>query len=366
MRVALLFVLTLSACESLPPASIVATTATEQGIVPQSAKIVGHDGAASALIYGHSVWLYGDTPLSLADAAGQNWHSNSFAYTDDLDPSQPLTGFQERLDSAGAPIPIIANTDDEAAFIASHYGNPCQVTPCGARWALWPGAPVVDTAGNRALIPYGLIYAEPGSFNFHGVGSSLAVWDDFASLPTRPILSPNATYPTMLFNENEPGYGAAIAVDGDDLYTFACDPSGFDRPCKVGKAPLASALDHSAYTFWNGSAWSANENDAATIFEGGLGVGFFQLSQTWVALYARNLSNDIVARTATALTGPWSEETLLFTAQRSDGGWTYDPYEHSELAPADGTAIYVSYTRGAGTNPFGSETVLMRIGLMAK
>ena len=65
-----------------------------------------------------------------------------------------------------------------------------------ARWALWPGAPVFDTAGNRALIPYGLIYAEPGSFNFHGVGSSLAVWDDFTALPTRPVLSPSAT----LFN----------------------------------------------------------------------------------------------------------------------------------------------------------------------
>jgi hypothetical protein len=361
MRAALL--VALGGCGTRP-AAIHAVRASEVGIVPQSALVQGHDGGASALLFGHSVWLYGDTVLALNDAQGENWHSNSFAYTDDLTASDGLSGFAERLDAAGAPLPFVANTDDEASFNGDHYGDGCAVSPCGARWAVWPGAAVFDASRQRALIWYGLIYAERGSFNFHGVGQSLAVWSDFSSLPERPVVSPGAAHPTLLFGENEPGFGAAAALDDDFLYAFACDTSGLDRPCTVARVAASDALDRAAWTYWDGARWSARLSDRASVFDGGLGMTVFRLNAHWVAVYARSLSNEVVARTAPALTGPWSDETQLFTADRKgDDGWTYDAYVHPELTSADGGALYVSFTRSNHQGWFGSETVLVRVDL---
>jgi hypothetical protein len=346
------------------PASFSVTGSREVGVVPQSGLIQGHDGGASALLFGHSVWIYGDTPLNVKDSAGIQWHSNSFAVTDDLDPSDGIGGFWERLDDAGAPMPLVANTAEEATFIADHAGDDCRVSPCGARWAQWPGSAVFDAARNRALVWYGLVYAEPGSFNFHGVGQSLAIWQDFAEFPKRLELSPGSPHPTLLFGENEPGFGAASAIDGEDLYAFACDKSGFGRPCLIGRVPAAHALERSAWTYWDGESWSAQIGDAHPVFDGGLGLSVFRLRGKWVAVYAASLSSDIKARTADTLVGPWSSEVALFTADRKgDDSWTYDAYVHSELTPADESALYVSFTRPNHQGWFGSETVLVRVDI---
>jgi hypothetical protein len=353
----------LAACGPSEPPTLRATSATELGTVPQSSKIQGHDGAASGLAFGHSVWLYGDTFLNDADAEGETLHSNSFAYTDDLDASDGIDGFVERLDSAGAPTPLVPDTADEATFDQQHYGDPCMVTPCGARWAKWPGAPLFDAANDRALIPYSLIYAQPGNFNFHGVGASIAVWTDFASAATRPTLSSDPTYPTMIFSQEEPGYDESLVIDGDDLYAFACDTSGGGSPCTVARAPLADVLTRSAYTFWDGSTWSPTIGNARPIFDGGQGVNVFRLGAQWVAVYTDNLTSDVVLRSAPAITGPWSGSTHLFTAAQTGGGWTYDTYVHQEYTPADGSALYVTYTRSNGVGWFGSETVLERVTL---
>ena len=356
-------VLLLAGCHSRPPGIAVAQSA-EVGLVPQSGLIQGHDGASSAMLFGHSVWLYGDTPLTVADAAGETWHTNSFAVTDDLDASDGLSGFRERLDAAGAPLQLIANTAEEAAFNQAHRGDPCAAAPCGAHWALWPGAAVFDAPRRRALIWYGLIYGEPGPFNFHGVGQSLAVWDDESALPTRPVVAAGSAHATLLFGENEPGYGAAALLEGEFLYSFACDPSGFDRPCTIARVSAASALDRSSWTFWEGSAWTARLGAARAVFDGGLGLTVFRLGEQWVAAYAAPLSSDVEARTAPALTGPWSDEVRLFTADRKgDDGWTYDAYVHPELTPPGEKALYVTYTRSTHQGWFASETVLVRVDL---
>src|SRR5205814_10108019 len=92
-------VLLLAGCHGRPPGIAVAQSA-EVGLVPQSGLIQGHDGASSAMLLGHSVRLYGDTPLTVADAAGETWHTTSFAVTHDPDASDVLPAFRQRLDPA--------------------------------------------------------------------------------------------------------------------------------------------------------------------------------------------------------------------------------------------------------------------------
>jgi hypothetical protein len=352
-----------SSCAIGHPAGIQVAGSAEVGSVAQSDLVVGHDGGHSGLLFGHSVWLYGDTALSLSDATGSNFHSNSFAWTDNLNASSGVTGFHERLDSSGAPEPMLDNTDDEAAFNKAHAGSSCAVQPCGARWAIWPTAVVFDGPRTRALIFYELIDSEPGAWNFHSVGRSIAIWSDFNAPAERPVVSPGTAHPTLLFGQDEPSYGDAAAVDGDSLYVFACSGAGLDEArCALGRAALADSLNRASYEFWDGTSWTSNIADARPVLSAGSGLSVFRFMGQWVASYTRPVSNDVAARTAPALLGPWSDEVQLFTANRKgDSGWTYDAYAHAELTPESGKSLYFSFTRPNHQGLFGSETALVRV-----
>ena len=204
--------MTRALCGLLLAASGCTPVAKEMGTLEKMPGVQGRDGAVSALLWGRSVWDFGDTVLDVNDVNGENWHHNSFAYTSDLDARDGLTGFEQRTDDAGAPVYFLAPTDDEWAFNHAHLGDSCAEPPCGARWAVWPGTMVFDEARDRALIFYSLIYAEPGDFNFHGVGNSVAVWSAFDALPARPVVAPDAGHPTLLFGEDDPPWGTGATV----------------------------------------------------------------------------------------------------------------------------------------------------------
>lgn len=352
-------------CSDERPAAISVASAVEVGLVPQSDRVRGHDGGRSASFFGHSVWIYGDTALTVMDASSGNFHSSSFAWTDDLVAADGLSDFQERLDPAGAPPTFFPATEDEAAYDRSHAGSPCAVEPCGARWAVWPVGMAWDAPRARALVFYELVDSRPGAWSFHGVGRSVAVWSDFDQAPERPVVSPGAAHPTLLFSEGEPTYGEATAVDGDRLYTFACTSAGTDEPpCTIARVPLERVTERAAYEFWDGAAWSVEISRAATVVRAGSGLCVFRREDTWIATYARPLSNEVVARTASALTGPWSDEVLLFEAdRRGDDGWTYDAYPHPELTPSGSKSLYFSFTRPTSAGFLASETALVRVDL---
>ncbi len=335
----------------------------ELGIVPQSSTIQGRDGGPSGVVWGHSVWTFGDTVLNVSDAQGTNWHHNSYSFTDDLVGSDGISGLSERTDAAGAPEYLLAPTADEATFNDAHRGDPCMTQPCGARWAVWPGRPVWDADRNRALIFYGLIYAEPGDFNFHGVGQSVAVWSDFSSAPERPLLS-TGNHPTLLFQQNEPGWGTAALIDAGMLYVFACesDSNGFSPPCFLAQVAPENVLDRSAWQFWNGGGWSSSMDGKRELFTGAptITVAFNQHLKKYAAIYCEPLSNRVVIRTAASLTGPWSEARLLFEAKKDPEG-AYDSNWHSELD--DGADLYVTFSRSNHMGWFGSEFALVRVTL---
>jgi hypothetical protein len=73
------------------------------GVIPTNPDILGRDGAYSTLFQGNSVWLYGDTFIAKPDAQDRTLLSDSWSFTTDLNTQSGITGFQERLDSTGAP-----------------------------------------------------------------------------------------------------------------------------------------------------------------------------------------------------------------------------------------------------------------------
>ena len=67
-----------------PPPLLLVTNTKDLGPIPTNPDILGRDGAYSALFQGASVWLYGDTFITKADAQNRTLLSNSWSFTTDL------------------------------------------------------------------------------------------------------------------------------------------------------------------------------------------------------------------------------------------------------------------------------------------
>jgi hypothetical protein len=351
-----------------PPPTWMVVQATDLGAIPTNPDILGRDGGYSALFEDYSVWIYGDTFIAQPNAQDRTLLSDSWSYTTDLNAQSGLNGFHERLDSTGAPTMILPETAAEQAFNQAHNGNNCQAEPCGARWALWPSAIVVNPADNSAFIFYMVVSAQPGAFNFQGIGTSLATWQNFNQQPQRLSLNPPIVpdHPDLMFTENEPEFGTAAFASGGTLYVYGCGfaTNSSDIGCRLGKVDLSSAQTRSNWTFYAGDGnWSSNVNDAVSVFTGGTGgmsVSWNSYLQSFVAVYSQPLSQNVMVRTSPNPEGPWSAETLAFVAMTPSSGNVYDAHAHSEYDLNGGETIFVSYSR-ATPAPFSSEVRLVAV-----
>jgi len=364
------FLLAMLSCGSNPgpPAALTVVSSSDLGPIPTNPEILGRDGAYSALFQGYSVWVYGDTFLANPNADGRGLISDSWSFTTDLSARDGISGFQERLDSAGAPSMILAETPAEYAFNQAHNGNPCQVQPCGARWALWPAAIVTDPDSNQAFVFYGVISALPGSFNFQGMGSSVAVWQDFSQQPQRPTFNPPivADHPDLMFTGNEPAFGSAAFINQGTLYIYGCGiPSNSsDKGCRLAKVDPASVLNRGAWTFYGGNGkWSSQVSDAVSVIPDAniLSISWNDYLQQYVAVYSQLFSQNVNLRTAPNPEGPWSREVTAFEAMQPVSGNTYDAHAHSEYDLNGGQTIFVSYSRATGE--FTSEVRVVAVQL---
>src|SRR5580704_14151534 len=368
-----LLVLGLQGCGSssspssgLPPALSV-VQATDLGPIPTNPDILGRDGGYSALFQGNSVWLYGDTFIAKANSEDRTLLSDSWSFTTNLIAQDGITGFQEVLDSSGAPTMILPETPAEQAFNQAHNINNCQAQPCGARWALWPSSIVVNPADNSALIFYMVVSAQPGNFNFQGVGSSVATWQNMQQQPHRPTLNPPivADHPDLIFTQNEPGFGSASFISNGTLYAYGCS---YSSGCQLGKVAPSSAQNRSAWSFYAGNGnWSARIGDAISVFNDAsiLSISWNAFLQRYLAVYSPPFSQNVVMRTSANPEGPWSDEIVAFVAmQPAGGGNVYDALAHAEYDSNGGQTIHVSYTRST-LAPFSSEARLVVVQLQS-
>lgn len=345
-----------------PALSIV--QAQDLGPMATNPDILGRDGGYSALFQGNSVWLFGDTFIAKPDAQNRTLLSDSWSFTTSLSAQGGITGFRERLDATGAPTMILPETPVEQAFNQAHNINNCQAQPCGARWALWPMSITVNPSDNTALIFYTVVSAQPGAFNFQGIGTSVAIWQNIQQQPQRPTLNPPIVpdHPDLLFTQNEPGFGSASLVSNGTLYAYGCDYNG---GCKLGRATPSSAQDRSAWNFFAGNGkWSAQISDAVSVFNDAniLSISWNAFLQRYLAVYSPPFSQIVVMRTSMNPEGPWSSETVAFVAMPPTTGNVYDALAHVEYDSNNGQTIYVSYSRSTPA-AFSSEMRLVQVEL---
>ncbi|MBI2889366.1 MAG: DUF4185 domain-containing protein [Nitrospirae bacterium] len=342
------------------------------GALPATAAVKGRDGGYSVLFGKKSVWLYGDTVLSLVGEDGSAWRDNSWSWTEDTSAADGLAGFSEPVDSLGAPQEFFPETDDEAAFNRAHSGTDCQ-TPCMARRVLWPMDLVEDRKRSRVLIFYEKIYGEPGAWNFYAIGFGVAVWRDITALPERPVIRPESAEPTLLFDGEQDNFGDAALIVDDTLYAYACSegtgvgkpavPVMAGKPCRLGRVVLEQVLDRGAWRFWDGSGWSDDLSHAGPVFEGSsqLTVHWNEHLQQYLAAYIAEPFDHFILRTAPAPEGPWSSAHDVFTAQKAAEGWVYCGLLHKEYSREGGRIEYATYFRSTG--PWTGEIRLVELEL---
>ncbi len=351
-----------------PPPGLRIVNATDLGTIPTHPDILGRDGALSAVFQGYSVWLYSDTFLAQPNADGRTLISDSWSYTTDLSAQGGIRGFQQRSDSSGAPPMILPETPAEYAFNQAHNGNPCQVQPCGARWALWPSSMVTDAGRNQALVFYMLVSALPGNFNFQAVGNSVALWQHFSQQPQRPQFNPPfvANHPDLMFAQDEPNFGTASLIVSGTLYIYGCGipTNSADKQCRLARVDPANVLNRSAWNFYAGNGnWSSQLDDAISVIPDAniLTISWNDYLQQYVAIYSQLLSNNVMIRTAPRPEGPWSGERTAFLAMPPTSGNVYDARCHSEYDLNGGQTIFVTYSRATGA--FTSEVRLVSLQL---
>ncbi|MCB9665776.1 MAG: DUF4185 domain-containing protein [Alphaproteobacteria bacterium] len=344
------------------PPGPVAISAEEIGVVAQSAAIEGRDGGGSARAFGRSVWTYGDTVLTVRDERDANWHHNSVSWTEDGNAADGVSGFVEPVDGVGAPRHLIPPSPSEQAYNDAHAGDACAETPCGARWAVWPGTPVWDPRRERALVFYGLIHAEPGELAFEGGGQSVAVWSALEEPPERPVVHAESAHPDLIWGPDDVPWGTAAVIEDDHVVALGCQLELLVHRCRLARAPAGRPTEPTAWRYWDGSAWGADPARAVVLFDGApiVSLSWVDHLDAWLVVYSPPFDHDALARTAPALTGPWSAPSRLVTAPEDDP--PYDVMHHPDLEEEGGRVQYLTWSRHT-TGWFGTEFPLVRVVL---
>ena len=340
---------TLSGCNGRGP-SIEPPSMHEVGLVPSPPGTGGRDVGYSVPFAGHSVWVFGGTFFAESATDGYRWRASTWSFTDDADARDGLGGWTHALGADAKPLALLPHTATEQAFNDAHNGDPCPTgTGCGERHTAWPGVVVVDPRLSGALVFYEKEETSPtGAFSFRSVGTSIAIWPSPDAPALRPELRPDLPDPTVLFPEDEPGWGSAAVVDGDFLFAYACEGGNLSVPCLLARVPIEAALNRSAWLFYAGSGWSDDWHAAAPVFDGAplMSVHRSPYLDRFVAYYMVPLGGDMALRTAAHPEGPWSPEVRFGEAEPAlDGNWDYALIAHPELSREDGRVEYVSYFR---------------------
>ncbi|MDX6284716.1 MAG: hypothetical protein QOG53_201 [Frankiales bacterium] len=335
---------------SAPIANV--ASATDIGPMKQHPAIRGRDNVRSALFGGTSFWAFADTMLGTGGSDGDNWADNSISWTKDLDASNGVGSWADRVDSTGTPTEFLPLTESERSFNQAHAGNSCQVKPCNAEYALWPGEITADRANNRLLMFYVKIYRVTGQSNWTTIGVGIATWRP-GNPVTRPTLSPGTAEPTLMFGPNDPGFGNGATVIGSTLHVYGCWVEWIAMRCGLARVPIASALVRASWRYYaGGTRWTSSPDDAVAVFDGGAAGTSVQWNNyvgAYVAIYSQPFSDDVMYRTSPTLWGPWSTAALLFHGKPGwDGNFDYAAATHPEYATGNGQTQFVTYVRTTG------------------
>lgn len=276
-----------------------------------------------AFVHKGKMWLtFGDTYGSPAasdftSVTHRDWRSNTMAWLSlGQDPSRGLSFDGMITDTPGHAkelLPSLKKAGVETTVIPT-YGT---------------------GIGDRMFLHYMSVrsWGAPGHWTLNHAG--IAYSEDDGNTWSEPA---GARWP------GDSNFGqVAFVGQGGYLYLFGI-PGGRYGGVQLARVLPSRILDLDAYAYWDGRSWQARIADAATIVPapvGELSVSWNSYSRRWLMMYLNNPAGQIVIRSARALTGPWTPETVVTTGQQFPQ--PYAPY----ITPLwnDGSGLFFTMSR---------------------
>lgn len=216
-------------------------------------------------------------------------------------------------------------------FVFGHDGDgrPASlIAPADRRGWFWPEAGAV--VGKRLYIFLSQVEktGAGGAFGFHFIGQSLGIVSNPQDDPTLWKVEQRKIPFSEFTSRRELAFGAAVLRQGDYLYIYATErdlqSSDRSRHLVIARAPLATVGDFSFWRFYVEGQWEMNSAKPSPLIDHAAtecSVSYLAALNRYILVYTENgLSSHILARTAVAPWGPWSEAATVYTCPEMSWG----------------------------------------------
>jgi hypothetical protein len=343
--------------QSAPPEPTIVSI-KELGNLGENSRIMLRDGGVSARIGATSYWLFADTQDGYIDANGNaqiNYYSdNSMSATTARKATAGVDLTLDYLDSNKQLKRFVPWSAEDAAWVAAHAGSNCSAgSYCGAYLGIWPQTLAYDPVTKLVVVGFNEVKRGGGIAGYPSTGAGLATGkvgaDNWLEL-NRVAQGGPTSNPTMMWSPGELFFTNAAFFKDGYYYAYAYG-DWFNN--FLGRVPVASLLDKSAWTYYAGSGnWASDVTKAAVIFSGSVSNDVFYdafLNQ-WVTVYLAYGNNQVYMRVAASPEGPWSAAKYLTTVPFLYGkDAAYIVHAHPEFSTR-GQHIYFTYTISPASN----------------
>jgi len=271
-------------------------------------------------------YIFGDT-FGCGFYHGNNWRSNTIAYSTDTNPSDgitldgwilnPTTGYAKEL-IPSAKIDFVEMTCIPTAAV-SYDGNIYIYYMSVSHWGLIGGYWDCNNASIALSTDNGQTFTKIDAISWSGGGNFV----QFGAAQTTNTLS-----------------------SSDYLYLLAT-PAGRYDACYLCRVLCEDILVQSAYEYYSGKdsmdepIWDICELEAEAIFSspvGEISVMWNEYLNKWTAFYFDTIQLAIIVRTAENLWGPWSLAQKIVGAVEYPS--LYGSYVHPDLVENNGETVY--------------------------
>jgi hypothetical protein len=138
-------------------------------------------------------------------------------------------------------------------------------------------------------------------------------------------------------------------------------PAGRFGGVKLARVLPGDVLDETAYQYYTGTGWDAEEEDGTLIVNppvGELSVLWNSYLQRWIMMYLNESTASIEVREAHQPTGPWSEPWQVASA--TDYPALYGAFLHHRYIENEGQTVYFLMSQFGQYNVFLMKVVFMR------
>ena len=334
----------ISCCTSLQKKSMNNPVAKEyqdaEAIFHKDPRWLGSDAALSIPIAENRIlWLFGDTFIATSEAkirSESEMVRNSIAIQEGNNPETASISFYWRQNSIDTPTSFFPENEEQ--------------------W-YWPGHGIRLISGPLVLFLYSFIETPGEGLGFAHSGFSIAIIED-------PDISPNLWVPKITIAPNsefDAVPATAVIQDGEYIIAIAIRQNGTHAGTLI-RYPISdiSNGDLSSSEWWAGDklGWvtesSIGEDGPFFVIDDAgseCSVHWDKRSKSFIHIASYGFgATTIGMRTASSITGPWSEQKLIYRPPESNGPrpFVYAAKAHPELTGSSASDLVITYA----TNSF--------------